>query len=191
MSTKHTATLPDGRKATRTSANRVYPYVIAVGPLSHEQQVADYEDAIARHKTERDRLIALADYLEQGGELVVSHRNEFGVDHDYVLATGMPNNGNSMSWYTHRGIGTLGWDYDGYTVDEVRTKVAARSREFAASSQQQADTIRERISTIEPDVWRADSWSSRPDLAAKAAEKVRARDRRREVRVLDTVRVTK
>lgn len=186
MAKKHTVTLPDGKTGRRTSENRTYPYAIAVGPLTKEQQVDDYNERIARAEAERDRLLALAEYLENDGELVVRQSNSFGFHREYVLATGILWNGNVTQNSSDRGIGTLGWDYDGHTVDEMREKVALRSREFAATAQQQADGIRERIGMIVPDRWRVAAWSSRPELAEARAQQARAADPRRSVLVLET-----
>jgi hypothetical protein len=189
MSTKHTATLPDGTIATRTSANRVYPFVIARGPLPVEEIRADLE-AEAVHSDEfAARYAALADYLDNGGELVAREGGEFGVRYTRVFATGLPHGGAFEPFNAHRGIATIGSaEFD--SVDAVRTRVSERMRKYAADAVKRSADLRERKSTATPGGWAAAAWSSRSELAARTAESTRRLDPRREVRVLDTERVS-
>lgn len=191
MSTKHTATLPDGTIATRTSANRVYPFVIAIAPRAVGDVVASLTAEADESDRNGARYTATADYLDNGGELVVSTVHLWG-DHsaDYVLATGLPYNGASFEGVAERGITRIGGS--GYPdVEAARTGVAAEMRRFAADATTRAAELRTAAVASTLGTWGAAAWSSRRELAERTAASIRAKDPRREVRVIDTERTSK
>lgn len=190
MSTKHTATLPDGTIATRTSLNRVYPFVIALGPRAVDDVVATLTAGADESDRQAARYTATADYLENGGELVVSTVTLWG-DHsvDYVLATGLPHNGASFEGVAERGITRLG--RAGHPdVETARTNVAAEMRGYAADAIARSADLRARAATATLGAWGAAAWSSRRELAEKVAASTRAKDPSREVRIIETERVS-
>lgn len=189
MSTKHTATLPDGTIAKRTSATRVYPFVIARGPLTVEHQIEDIRAGIARGVERIGYLRSVVDYLTNGGE-IIEGRGPYPFESARpVHATGLPNNGHDERRDAWRGLGLMGNEFQGMDLDEFRAKMIARFTEYADSEERRNAESEARIPTLKVGAWAAAAWSSRADLAGKTAESTRRLDPRREVLVLETERV--
>lgn len=187
MTTKHTATLPDGTIAKRTSASRVYPYVIAVAPRSVESMRDDIRASNAQGEERIAYYRSVVEYLAGGGEIV-----EGAAPYPFdsvrpVHAPGLAYNGHDEARESWRGLGLMG-EWSGVTLDDFRAKTITRFTDYADAEERRIAEAVERISTLTVGKWTASAWASRPELAEKTAESVRRLDPRREVRVLVTER---
>lgn len=189
MSTKHTATLPDGTIAKRTSASRVYPFVIAVGPLSVEHIVDDIRAAVGRAKERLAYLRTVVDYLANDGEIVEGTAPYPFETVRPVWATGLPNNGRDERFDVWRGLGLMSGNWSGRTLEDFRAKMIERMTDSISREEEFVAAEGKRIAGIKVGPWKAAAWASRPDLATKTAESTRRLDPRRTVLVLDTERV--
>lgn len=187
MSTKHTVTLADGSVATRTSANRVYPYAVAVGPASKAEvierltkDVADNEGYLASY----NEVIA---YLVAGGELEVVEGYYGGAT---TYAKGLKPNRSSSRDEVARGERRIG-----LTGDSVEA-ILERYRKYARDTTSSIESLKtERLKVAKGPSrvgkWRVSGWSSRPELAAKERDRLAGRYPGREVVVVETAYVTK
>ncbi len=190
MSTKHTATLPDGTIAKRTSANRSYPFVIALAPLSAEHIVDDIRASVARAEERLTYLRSVVEYLSAGGEIIEGTAPYPFQSARPVWATGLPNNGRDERYDLWRGLGLMSGEWSGTNLDDFRAKTIERMTSSIATEEAFVAGEGKRIAGIKVGTWTAAAWASRPELAAKTAESTRRLDPRREVRIIDTERVT-
>ena len=187
MTTIHTATLPDGQTATRTSLNRSYPFVIALGPEPRANVVDRLGEKLDRVEVATAHHKRILDYVAAGGELVAEPARQ-GEMFGKVRAPGL------TGIDPYRGLGWTGRDgaFIGMAGDTIAEQVTAWFSGQAGA--EDVAKIRTQIADTEAGPewiggWSAVTWASRPDLAEKAAAKYRGHGR--EVLILSTERRTK
>lgn len=177
MSTKHTATLPDGTTATRTSANRLYPFAVAVGPRDPEVWAAHLAKQAADADATADTIAAAA----AAGRYAVRSRGfgsyaEQGYNGYEVILKG-----STVAWHSNRQgqvedtidmIGK-GRGYIAEAAEFMAVYASHRVDEF----RRQADTARDTIAAIldgtaDLGAWHVTGWQSRLDLAQKEHARV-------------------
>lgn len=188
MSTKHTVTLPDGTIGKRTSANRVYPFAVAVGPMPRAELVEILERRIIDEKAYLVNYREVLAYVQAGGELV-QHRES-------IFATGLLPAKSSSHFSRSLGQRDVGWTFGtnkGRDLAEVvvesysdylgRGESALTKHELALKAAIEGPAL---IGT-----WTVHGWQSRDDLARKELDKVRGYFRGRDVAIVESVFVTK
>jgi hypothetical protein len=174
MSTKHTVTLPDGTIAKRTSANRVYPYAVAVGPAPKAEVLAMLGRALKAEKGYLARYERIVAYLENGGELVT--KVDFMTS---IMAPGLGAN--------ERALG-----YGNETREGILAKYAGYAKQSANRIVQYGEEIAE--TTEGPELigeWTVSGWQSRAELAHKHRNHMQSVFPDRHVMVVETEYVTK
>lgn len=196
MSIKHTATLPDGTEAKRTSKSRTYVACIAVGPTPKAAVIAGLAAEQARYREHLITYAKVAEYLENGGRLevvtfpfvgtMVSHR---------VMAVDLPLAELGSAYSPNRAEQRHGHPEVGFPRETIADRAAMLQRqvEYRDNAAEHIEHLEHRIAevTAGPELvgnWHADSWAGRPDLAAKAAEQARKHNTGREVRILEVQR---
>jgi hypothetical protein len=177
MSTKHTATLPDGTEVKRTSANRVYPFMVALGPQPKAAEVEQLKAQIDQNVAYRDRYVAAIEYVTNGGELIHT-QTTYGSDR--MTATGLKD-----PWDSRK----ASWIISGPATPEALVELWAGYRDTAAKNiyaLQQAigDTL------SGPDFiggWVSAGWCGSRELAERAERTQRNRTPQRSTRIIETV----
>jgi hypothetical protein len=146
---KHTATLPDGKIATRNSKSRVYSHVVAIGPEKAALRADSYRRSIEYKLEEIARYVATIETLKTAtarkdnrGRLVFS--------------------GQSVAWS------------DSTDVEISRIETIAKYTGWINGLNGAIENLEAAIEKLEngPELvggWDAVSWASRLDLATKAA----------------------
>lgn len=193
MSTKHTATLPDNTVATRTSANRVYPFTVAVGPEPKAERIARLISKIENRRAEGARYTATADYAEQGRPLAFKQGNYDKADNGKWVS---PNGAEYGRQYTYTGAITV-WsiETDG-TEAGARAAIVTTFREYAANAVEGVADLERQLADAKtgPELiggWHVSGWQSRADLAAKEQGKMQGVYPLRTVVILEVTIVTK
>ena len=185
MTTIHTATLPDGTIAYRTSRNRVYSHVIAIGPRARADVVRYLEDDLVREELSVAGHRRIIEYVKAGGELVLGEKRSFLRSVHAPGLTGID---------PYRGIGWVGNDGT-FLLTEGETlavQVITWYSQFADEERLTSRRAKITDTAAGPEWiggWEAMTWASRPDLAEKAA--ARHRGHGREVAIIETERRTK
>lgn len=185
MSTIHTVTLPDNTTARRTSANRVYPFVIALEPPVTARLLEAAEADLVRLRKHNSQMIAVAEYLEAGGSVHLGEPNALGWANVYLTDA-------AHLQSSDRGIGWISdGKFQGRTVEgTLQEQAAAWFRSVVSSDEHLAARVDQLKAAPERfGDWEAVTWCSRADLATKAAAQYGTADRR--AVILDTTMVTK
>lgn len=162
---KHRITLPDGTVATRSSKNRTYTHVVALGPVNAGHLVTLARKSIERCERGISEHQHVIDFVESGGEFTVRN-DSFGPNYS------LPNGSRVSVAFRAEDPkeGALDWAREG--VEALQLSAA---RDLAKIAELEAGP--EFVGT-----WVAASWASRADLAEKATTQFRHLGR--EVRAL-------
>lgn len=180
MSTKHTVTLPDGTTATRTSKSRLYAHAIAVGPHEAEAYAAKVRAGIARTQAriaEMEAAIANPVLVLRSRGFSPSATKSYNT-HDASLK-GL----SQKSWHASadgevedrinwagRGEGAIMPARD-YLVKSTQREIDEYQKPRLADQEKLLADIE--AGTADLGGWYVASWSSRRDLAEKAANSTR------------------
>lgn len=188
MSTKHTVTLPDGTIGKRTSANRVYPFAVAVAPMPRAELVGILERRIAASLKYNAGYRETLAYVEAGGELVEVGHSIFAVNLEPVPYADREAEA--------RGQRNVGWTFGSNEGRDFAEIVLMQYAEYLAIGER--TLIAEELALKEaiegPAVvgsWTVHGWQSREDLARKELDKVRGYFHGRDVVIVESVFVTK
>lgn len=184
MSTIHTVTLPDNTTARRTSANRVYPFVIALEPPVTARLLEAAEADLARFTAHQAVLIETAEYLEAGRPVRLGEPNSLGWANLYLVESTHLQNDRGIGWVSDG-------QFQGRSVEGTLQEQAAAWFRTVITSDEHLVARIERLKAAPERCgnWEAVTWCSRSDLATKAAAQYGTADRR--AVILDTTMVTK
>lgn len=185
MSTKHTVTFPDGTTATRTSANRSYPFAVAISPMPRAERIQRLQDSARTSASYIADYQEVIDYLQAGGEI---ERTEGFLPTVYAtnLKPGRSRSGNEQS----RGQRSIGFR------DDTREEIVAKYEGYRTSCEEAVAKAEREIAEAEagPDLvggWHLSGWQSRDDLARKERDRMAGVYPGRQVLILDSERITK
>lgn len=177
--TKFTALLPDGTIAKRSSVSKTYLFAIATGPIPKASRIADNEAGIAQANGHVAGYRLVLDYLQADGELVLGTP---GALFTQIHAPGLGKAGDRLSFLY---LGET-------TIDEARARMIADYTSHIENTTAQIAKLAASTKELQagPELvggWIVQSWSSRRDLAEKAAGSVRGWSKSAEVRILPAI----
>lgn len=191
MSTKHTATLPDNTVATRTSANRVYPFAVAVGPAPKSEIIASLAYSVKEHTGYADEAQEIIDYITNGGEIKLIGSAGW----ECMYATGLKPRRSRSGNESRLGMRRVGLSYTEGKGTMAEQAIAFHAEILAGEQRSAADAaLKHAMATDGPEFvggWHVSGWQSRADLAAKEQGKMQACYPGRTVVILEATIVTK
>jgi hypothetical protein len=191
MSTKHTATLPDNTVATRTSANRVYPFAVAVGPAPKSEIIASLAYSVKEHTGYADEAQEIIDYITNGGEIKLLGSAGW----ESMYATGLKPRRSRSANEARLGMRRVGLSYTEGKGTMAEQAIAFHAEILADALERAANAaLKHAMAGDGPEFvggWFVSGWQSRADLAAKERDKMSRAYPGREVTVLTATIVTK
>lgn len=185
MANKHSAVLPNGTVIKRTSANRIYTHVVAIGPTPKVDRIRGAEGRVASATKAVADLQEIIAYLENNGAMAFNPEN--GTFSQVWRLTNLKKGG---SWNEAAYGLSLLLAVEKNVTDETEARTQAIAHHQARLVAAQADLVNAvaRLAEVqaEPEFvdnnWGYAGWCGRYDLAQKLASKSYGN---REVRILE------
>jgi hypothetical protein len=176
MANKHFVVLPNERKATRTSANRTYTHLVAVGPAPKADRLSRVEMFLKADAAYVARLTQDVAYLVNGGKLVLNPENSSFAS-QWRMVDNKLTRGESGS-YNDQVHGKGIW-LDTNTTDEAeaRSLCIAQMQKYLTNAQKTLANREAELAEIQAqpefldNAWWVAGWCGRLDLAQKLAAK--------------------